>query len=93
MPNNIIILDTSFPQYIDISNFLSCIAEPLSRPKHIHIWKLSPESLFSSELKTKDIETILVNISKNKIPHNVKKLIDENTSKYERGRLFLKDNN
>jgi DNA excision repair protein ERCC-3 len=56
----------------DATEFLIAIAEPVSRPNHIHEYKLTPTSLYSAasvELKKEDIVKILNNFCKNeKVP-------------------------
>lgn len=65
----------------------------MSRPTHIHEYKLTETSLFAAasvELKKDDILKILDNFCKNKqIPQEVIEMIVEHTNKYGKAKLIL----
>ena len=58
------------PLQKEATEFLIAIAEPVSRPLHIHQYKLTSTSLYAAasvELKKDDILKILHKFSKNKV--------------------------
>lgn len=77
----------------EATEFLIAIGEPVSRPTHIHEYKLTSTSLFAAasvELKSQDIIKILDNFCKNKIvPVKVREFVEENTNKYGKAKLIL----
>jgi DNA excision repair protein ERCC-3 len=65
-----IFLEAFSPLAKEATEFLIAIAEPRSRPTHIHEYELTPTSLYSAasvELKCEDIIKILGKLSKNRI--------------------------
>lgn len=80
----------------EVSEFLIAIAEPRSRPNHIHEYELTSTSLYSAasvQLKNEDIIKILDNFCKNEsVPDEVKEYIDEHTKKYGKAKLILEQN-
>ena len=65
---NRIILEAFSPDYQQASEFLGTIAEPVSRPTHIHEYKLTKYSLYAAAsmgLKDVEIEQVLRRFCKN----------------------------
>ena len=77
----------------EVTEFLITIAEPKSRPHHIHEYELTPTSLYAAasiELKKDDIIKILDNFCKNKnVPKQVEESIAECTNRYGKAKLIL----
>jgi DNA excision repair protein ERCC-3 len=75
---------------------LIAIAEPVSRPNHIHEYKLTPTSLYAAasvELKKEDIMNILNKFCKNKtVPKVMEKFIEDYTNRYGKAKLVLQQN-
>ncbi|KAF9356253.1 DNA repair helicase RAD25 [Mortierella sp. AD094] len=74
-------------------DFLATIAEPVSRPSHIHEYKLTRQSLYAAAsvgLETDNIIQVLSRLSKAPIPENVIGLIRDCTLSYGKLRLVLK---
>ena len=88
-----IFLEAFSPLCKDATEFLIAIAEPVSRPNHIHEYKLTPTSLYSAasvELKKEDIVKILNNFCKNeKVPQQVEEEIEHFTNRYGKAKLIL----
>lgn len=62
-------LESFSPLAKEATEFLIAIAEPVSRPNHIHEYMLTPTSLYAAasvELKKEDIMKILNKFCKNK---------------------------
>jgi DNA excision repair protein ERCC-3 len=72
---------------------LIAIAEPISRPNHIHEYKLTSTSLYAAasvELKKDDIISILNNFCKNlHVPKQVEEDIERYTNRYGKAKLIL----
>ncbi|KAL8672731.1 MAG: hypothetical protein Q9168_002821 [Polycauliona sp. 1 TL-2023] len=76
------------------SEFLTTIAEPLSRPSYFHEYKMSLHSLYaavSTGMTAKDIFYGLNLLSKTPIPPDVKHYINTSTRAYGKVRLVLKE--
>lgn len=89
-----IFLETFSKYYKEISDFLIAIGEPINRTKNLHEFSLTTYSLYaaaSMNIKTEDIKTILSNLSKNELPPELIKHIEENTETYGKVRLLLKN--
>ena len=66
--DNRIILEAFSPKYKFATEFLIAIAEPVSRPQHIHEYKLTKYSLYAAAsvgLTDVDIERVLNHLCKN----------------------------
>lgn len=90
-----IILEAFSPLAEQAQDFLIAIAEPTSRPSHIHEYKLTPFSLFASVsvgLETADIIAVLDRLSKTPIPQSIKEFIESATLSYGKVRLVLQQN-
>ncbi|KAJ1917405.1 DNA repair helicase RAD25 [Mycoemilia scoparia] len=76
-------------------DFLIAISEPVSRPAHIHEYKLTPYSLYAAVsvgLETKDILSVLDRLSKVPLPDEIIKAVKECTVSYGKVKLVLKQN-
>lgn len=91
-----IFLEAFSPLCKDATEFLIAIAEPVSRPYHIHEYKLTMTSLYAAasvELKKDDIILILHKFCKNKeVPETVKADIEKYTNRYGKAKLILQQN-
>lgn len=90
-----IILEAFSPLAEQAQDFLIAIAEPTSRPSHVHEYKLTPFSLFASVsvgLETADIIAVLDRLSKTPIPESIKEFIANATLSYGKVRLVLQQN-
>ena len=86
-------LESFSPLAKEATEFLIAIAEPVSRPNHIHEYKLTPTSLYAAasvELKKEDIMKILYKFCKNKvIPQIMEQFIEDYTNRYGKAKLVL----
>ncbi len=76
-------------------DFLVAISEPVSRPAHIHEYKLTSYSLYAAVsvgLETEDIIATLNRLSKIPIPDAIVKFIRDCTTSYGKVKLVLKHN-
>ncbi|RKP27898.1 DNA repair helicase rad25 [Syncephalis pseudoplumigaleata] len=89
------ILEAFSPIAEQAQDFLTAIAEPVSRPSHLHEYRLTPYSLYAAVsvgLETNDIIDVLNRLSKVPVPESVAKLIQECTLSYGKVKLVLKQN-
>lgn len=89
-----IILEAFHPLSLQAQDFLTAIAEPVSRPKHVHEYKLTKHSLYAAVsigLEPEDIIGVLSRLSKVKIPPETIDYIREATKSFGKVRLVLKD--
>lgn len=89
-----IILETFAPLFKAATDFLIAISEPVSRPKHIHEYKITSYSLYAAAsvgLSTNDILFSLDRLSKNVIPNCIKDFIIACTSSYGKLKLILRE--
>jgi DNA excision repair protein ERCC-3 len=88
-----IFLEAFSPLCKEVTEFLIAIAEPMSRPNHIHEYKLTSTSLYAAASVefTKDfIIKILNNFCKNLyVPKQVEEDIERYTSRYGKAKLIL----
>lgn len=80
-----IILEAFHPLASHATDFLIAIAEPVSRPSHIHEYKLTPHSLYAAVsvgLQTNDIIEVLNRLSKVPVPDEIYNFIRECTVSY-----------
>ncbi|KAI8321996.1 DNA repair helicase rad25 [Martensiomyces pterosporus] len=90
-----IILEAFSPIAEQAIDFLIAISEPISRPTHIHEYKLTPYSLYAAVsvgLDTNDIIEVLNRLSKVPVPPDVIKAIKQCTMSYGKVKLVLKHN-
>lgn len=90
-----IILEFFSPLAEQAQDFLITVAEPVSRPEHIHEYKLTPYSLYAAVsvgLETQDIISVLNRLSKVPVPKLTADLITACTASYGKVKLVLKHN-
>lgn len=90
-----IILEAFHPLAAQATDFLIAIAEPVSRPTHVHEYKLTAHSLYAAVsvgLKTEDIIEALNRMSKVPVPDEIATFIRECTRSYGKVKLVLKKN-
>ncbi|CAO3679137.1 unnamed protein product [Umbelopsis ramanniana] len=93
--NGHIILEGFSPIAEQAQDFLVAISEPVSRPAHIHEYKLTPYSLYAAVsvgLETEDIIEVLNRLSKVPVPESITKFIRQCTLSYGKVKLVLKHN-
>lgn len=94
-PNGHIFLESFSPVYKHAHDFLIAISEPVSRPEHIHEYKLTAYSLYAAVsvgLQTDDIIEYLKRLSKTSIPEGIIEFIQLCTLSYGKVKLVLKQN-
>ncbi|KAF8473888.1 P-loop containing nucleoside triphosphate hydrolase protein [Kalaharituber pfeilii] len=95
-PRNAKITFESFsPLAGQAQDFLTTIAEPISRPTYLHEYKLTPHSLYAAVsvgLDPKDIIAVLDRLCKMPIPENIIQFIHSCSKSYGKVKLVLKDN-
>ncbi|KAI9323698.1 P-loop containing nucleoside triphosphate hydrolase protein [Dichotomocladium elegans] len=90
-----IILEWFSPIAEQAQDFLVAISEPVSRPAHIHEYKLTPYSLYAAVsvgLETEDIIDVLNRLSKVPVPESITQFIRQCTLSYGKVKLVLKHN-
>ncbi|CAH7684731.1 P-loop containing nucleoside triphosphate hydrolase protein [Phakopsora pachyrhizi] len=95
MATRTIILEAFHPLASQAQDFLITIAEPVSRPTHIHEYKLTKHSLqaaISVGLQTEDIIDVLNRLSKVSVSAQLSEFIRESTASYGKVKLVLKKN-
>ncbi|KAI7850480.1 P-loop containing nucleoside triphosphate hydrolase protein [Circinella umbellata] len=93
--NGHIILEGFSPIAEQAQDFLVAISEPVSRPAHIHEYKLTPYSLYAAVsvgLETEDIIEVLNRLSKVPVPESITQFIRQCTLSYGKVKLVLKHN-
>lgn len=94
-PDCHVFLETFSPIYKQAYDFVIAIAEPLSRPQHIHEYKLTHHSLYAAisiGLKTDKILDALGLFCKTEVPREAVTFIEDFTATYGKVRLILKAN-
>ncbi|CAL9729874.1 general transcription and DNA repair factor IIH helicase subunit XPB [Monosporozyma unispora] len=90
-----IILESFSPLAEQAQDFLVTIAEPISRPSHIHEYKITAYSLYAAVsvgLETDDIISVLDRLSKVPVAHSIIKFIKSATISYGKVKLVIKHN-
>src|SRR5579859_5528396 len=90
-----IILEGFSPLAEQAQDFLVAIAEPVSRPSHIHEYKLTTYSLYAAVsvgLQTEDIISVLGRLSKVPLSSTIINFIRNCTISYGKVKLVLKQN-
>ncbi|ORY29058.1 DNA repair helicase rad25 [Neocallimastix californiae] len=90
-----IILEAFSPIAEQAQDFLVAISEPITRPAHIHEYKLTPYSLYAAVsvgLETEDIIDVLNRLSKIPVSDAIKNFIRDCTLSYGKVKLVLKHN-
>ena len=94
-PAGSIFLEAFSPIYQQAYDFLVAVAEPVSRPEHIHEYRLTSYSLYAAvavSIDTESIINVLQRLCKTELPIEVSKFIRECTSAFGKAKLVLKDN-
>jgi DNA excision repair protein ERCC-3 len=90
-----IILESFSPLAEQAQDFLVTIAEPVSRPSHIHEYRITTYSLYAAVsvgLETNDIISVLNRLSKVPVPKSIISFIHSCTVSYGKVKLVLKHN-
>lgn len=90
-----IILESFSPLAEQAQDFLITIAEPISRPSHIHEYRITAYSLYAAVsvgLETDDIILVLNRLSKVPVADSIVKFIRAATISYGKVKLVLKHN-
>ncbi|WPK25692.1 hypothetical protein PUMCH_003017 [Australozyma saopauloensis] len=90
-----IILESFSPLAEQAQDFLITVAEPRSRPSHIHEYAITLYSLYAAVsvgLETDDIISVLNRLSKTPVPDSFLKFIRDATVKFGKVKLVLKNN-
>lgn len=90
-----ITLESFSPLASQAQDFLTTIAEPLSRPTHLHEYRLTGNSLYAAVsvgLLPTDIINFLDRLSKTPLPESLKSFIINFTKSYGKIKLVLKHN-
>lgn len=90
-----IILESFGPLAEQAQDFLVTIAEPVSRPAHIHEYRINTYSLYAAVsvgLETEDIISVLNRLSKVPVPKSIVAFIHTCTASYGKIKLVLKHN-
>jgi superfamily II DNA or RNA helicase len=92
-PDGHLFLERFSSVYQQAYDFLIAVAEPSSRPTHMHEYQLTPYSLLAAVsigLKTDDIVSVLGRLSKNVLPPEVVKWIRDCTSTHGKVKVVLR---
>jgi len=90
-----ITLEAFGPNAAKATDLLTTIAEPVSRPAHLHEYRFTEHSLYAAlsvGLKGDDIINALEKFSKTGVPDEVKEFINKNTLTYGKVRIVLRNN-
>ena len=90
-----ITLESFSPLAAQAQDFLTTIAEPLSRPEYLHEYALTVHSLYAAVsvgLVPQDIINFLDRLSKTPVPEEIKKFILDCTKAFGKVKLVLKEN-
>jgi len=92
-PNGRVYLETYSPVYKQAYDFLIAIADPVSRPHHIHEYRVTPYSLYAAAslgLRTEDIISGLNRLSKMELSEKLKAEIVKRTKTCGKVKLLLR---
>ena len=92
-PNGVVYMEANSVLYKEAYDFLVAVSEPISRPEHIHKYKLTTTSLLAAVsigLNTELILRTLRKFSKAKLPDTVKNFIEECTMTCGKTKLVLR---
>ena len=94
---HMIFLEAFSPDYKNATDFLVAIAEPVSRPQHIHEYKLTKYSLYAAASigLTAEIikEELVKKYCKNvEIPYHCGLFIERHCASYGKAKVVLKNN-
>jgi DNA excision repair protein ERCC-3 len=90
-----IIMEAFSPIADQAADFLTAIAEPISRPLLMHEYRLTEHSLYAAVsvgLDTFSIVKVLNRLSKTSVPKEVEEFIKEHTERFGKVKLVLKNN-
>jgi DNA excision repair protein ERCC-3 len=90
-----ITLESFSPLASQAQDFLTTIAEPLSRPVHLHEYRLTGNSLYAAVsvgLEPRDIIHFLDRLSKTPLPDSIQSFIVDFTKSYGKIKVVLKHN-
>ncbi|RJE19327.1 dna repair helicase [Aspergillus sclerotialis] len=90
-----ITLESFSPLAPQAADFLTTIAEPLSRPVYLHEYRLTGNSLYAAVsvgLQPSDIINFLDRLSKTPLPESIKSFIIDFTKSYGKIKVVLKHN-
>ncbi|OJJ83173.1 TFIIH/NER complex ATPase/helicase subunit SSL2 [Aspergillus glaucus CBS 516.65] len=90
-----ITLESFSPLAPQAQDFLTTISEPLSRPTHLHEYRLTGNSLYAAVsvgLQPTDIINFLDRLSKTPLPDTIKSFIIDFTKSYGKIKVVLKHN-
>ncbi|KAJ5099648.1 hypothetical protein N7532_006649 [Penicillium argentinense] len=90
-----ITLESFSPLASQAQDFLTTIAEPLSRPQHMHEYRLTGHSLYAAVsvgLKPEDIVKVLDRMSKTPLPESIRAFVIEFTKSYGKIKMVLRHN-
>ena len=90
-----ITLESFSPLAPQATDLLTTIAEPQSRPQHMHEYRFTEHSLYAAlsvGLRGEDIINALEKLSKTPVPESVISFIDRHTKTYGKVRLVLRNN-
>lgn len=93
--NRTIVLEAFHPLAAQAQDFLIAVSEPVSRPSHIHEYRLTKHSLqaaISVGLETEDIIEVLNRLSKVRVSTELADFIRDSTASYGKVKLVLKKN-
>jgi DNA excision repair protein ERCC-3 len=93
--DGIIIMEASGAKAEAAQDFLTAIAEPVTRPAHIHEYRLTPYSLYAAVsvgMETEDIISVLDDLCKTALPDQLLLFIRNCTTSYGKIKLVLRDN-
>ena len=91
----IVILEVFHQNSSTAQDFLASIAEPITRPTHIHEYKITPYSLYAAVsvgMETEDIIEVLESLCKTVLPEKLLKFIRNCTTSYGKIKLVLREN-
>ena len=94
-PESIIYLEAFSPHYQGAYDFLVAIGEPVSRPKFIHTYRLTEDSLYAAVALSIDTDKILRTLSrlcKTEVPSKVREYVRDCTYTFGKAKLVLKEN-
>eukprot|EP01041_Mallomonas_annulata_P012059 gene12059-25273_t len=94
-PTGDIFLEAFSSIYQQAYDFLVAIAEPVSRPEHIHEYRITAYSLYAAvavSIDTESIISVLQRLCKTELPIEVTKYIRDCTYSFGKAKLVLKDN-
>ena len=90
-----ITLESFSPLAPQAQDFLTTISEPLSRPTHLHEYRLTGNSLYAAVsvgLQPSDIINFLDRLTKTPLPETIKSFILDFTKSYGKIKVVLKHN-